>query len=63
MGSTIVGDIYEIPDDMWLNLDDLEGYGQSYNGFVFKRIRQSSNIGRFSRSRSLYSLRRIDETV
>lgn len=26
MGSTIVGDIYEIPDHMWLNLDDLEGY-------------------------------------
>ena len=25
-GSTIVGDIYEIPDHMWLNLDDLEGH-------------------------------------
>lgn len=26
MGSTIVGDIYEIHDQMWSNLDDLEGY-------------------------------------
>jgi gamma-glutamylcyclotransferase (GGCT)/AIG2-like uncharacterized protein YtfP len=25
-GSTIVGDIYEIHDQMWSNLDDLEGY-------------------------------------
>lgn len=24
--STIVGDIYEIPDHMWLDLDDLEGH-------------------------------------
>ena len=26
MGSTIVGDIYEIHDQMWSSLDDLEGY-------------------------------------
>ncbi|HSO57954.1 MAG TPA: gamma-glutamylcyclotransferase family protein [Paenisporosarcina sp.] len=38
-GSTIVGDIYEIPDHMWVDLDDLEGYtGNSTTDLYSKEI-------------------------
>ena len=38
-GSTIVGDIYEIPDHMWLDLDELEGHtGDSTTDLYSKEI-------------------------
>jgi gamma-glutamylcyclotransferase (GGCT)/AIG2-like uncharacterized protein YtfP len=37
MGSTIVGDIYEIPDHMWLYLDDLEGYTDNPTTDLYSR--------------------------
>jgi gamma-glutamylcyclotransferase (GGCT)/AIG2-like uncharacterized protein YtfP len=38
-GSTIVGDIYEIPDHMWIDLDELEGHtGNSTTDLYSKEI-------------------------
>ncbi len=38
-GSSIVGDIYEIPDHMWVNLDDLEGHtGNSSTDLYSKEL-------------------------
>jgi len=38
-GSTIVGDIYEIPEHMWIDLDELEGHtGNSTTDLYSKEI-------------------------